>query len=144
MIQSNKSSVENMRTARVSVTTCPTLLFARRVVAQAFHDALECKDGKPTVDAWRAYQWLTANTDWTIHGQVIPPAEVREEFNGTFEWACRWLGESPEEVRLYGLSPLRGMEPTGGIDAIVKAWDLAREEFLAAGAVERSGQLCLF
>ena len=84
----------------------PVLLLARRMIDQAFHDATAVgRDGLPTERALESFEWLSARTDWTIGAHSAPPAELREEFFGTFEWACRWLGEKPDRVREQGLQP---------------------------------------
>jgi hypothetical protein len=81
----------------------PTQLFCRRLIDQAFHDALQKRAGLPTENALDAASWIAAKTDWTLCKNRIPPAEIRTEFYGTFEWACRCLGENPERVRVDGL-----------------------------------------
>ncbi|MGO9517368.1 MAG: hypothetical protein ACLPND_10020 [Candidatus Korobacteraceae bacterium] len=83
----------------------PTLLICRRMVEQALHDACQVRQGRPTELALESWEWLTAKTDWTLHGGPAPPAELREGFYGSFEWACRWLGENPARVREQGLQP---------------------------------------
>jgi hypothetical protein len=86
----------------------PALLFARRLVEIAFHDALQCgSDGRPTERALEAWAWLTDRLDWTLHRHKPPPEEIRSEFYGSFEWCCRWLGESPDQVRGAGLPDIR-------------------------------------
>jgi hypothetical protein len=81
----------------------PGLLFARRLIESAMHDALECRDGRPTERALESWEWLTARTDWTLRAGPIPPADTRQQFYGSFEWACRVLGEDPDRVRAQGL-----------------------------------------
>ncbi len=83
-----------------------TQLFCRRLIETAFHDAIQTDSrGRPTERALESWQWLSARTDWTLGGKEPPPPDVREEFFGTFEWACRWLGENPDMVRARGLPP---------------------------------------
>jgi hypothetical protein len=95
------SHAENYRTADSRTYADPTLLFCRRMIDQAFHDALN-----PRGDiAGEARSWLAARTDWTLRKTAEPPPrEVREEFAGTFEWACRILQENPQDVRANGLT----------------------------------------
>src|ERR1017187_6786421 len=67
-----------------------TLLIARRLIEQGFHDALAVgRDGRPTESALESWEWLTARTDWTRHNRAIPPPELRQQFYGSFEWCCR-------------------------------------------------------
>lgn len=91
-----------IRTAFVKNHSSPTLLIARRMIEQAFHDSRLKRNGVPTESALEAQEWLNARTDWTIHGGEAPPPELRQEFPGTFDWACRWLGENPEQIRGQG------------------------------------------
>ena len=142
MIQTNKSSATNMRTARVVTTVCPTLWGIRWLIHQAFSDALERVNGRPTQDAIYARRWIDAKTDWTLRHLPPPPEDVRAEFPGTFEWCCRWLGENPDDVRKHGLSPVcEGRPEVVGIDEVLKAWEETREQFISGGCVEKSGQM---
>ena len=86
----------------------PAQLLCRRMIQQAYHDALTCgPDGRPTAGALDAWAWLAARTDWTLRSGPIPPEDARQEFGGTFEWACRWLEEDPSAIREHGLPPPR-------------------------------------
>lgn len=83
---------------------CPTLLFARRAIEQAFWDACQTRNGMPTETAHEALAWIEARTDWTHYGMQPPEDEsVRRELWGQFDWCCRWLGEDPNQVRSVGL-----------------------------------------
>ena len=84
----------------------PTLLLARRMIEGAFHDALQVgRDGRPTLVALEAFEWLAAKTDWTRRKLSPPPPELRQQFLGSFEWCATWLGEDPDRVREQGLAP---------------------------------------
>src|ERR1035441_5567434 len=86
------------RTADSRTYADPTLLFCRRMIDQAFHDAIS-----PRSDiASDARSWLSARTDWTLRRLPPPPPEVRGEFLGSFEWACRVLAEDPDRIRANG------------------------------------------
>jgi hypothetical protein len=93
------------------------------------------------MDAWA---WLAAKTDWTLSGSEIPPEQLRNEFYGTFEWACRWLGESPSAIREHGLPPPRPVvfvkrprarEWVHGLSDIKRRWEVSasrgRRSFLS-------------
>jgi len=118
-----------------------TLLFARRIILAAFHDALHIGiDGLPTERALESVDWVKAHTDWLYHKQPIPPAEIRAENFGSFEWACQWLGEDPEHVRQCGLPRESGVFATSqepkrlhvaGLPAVYAHWQQAREKVLA-------------
>jgi hypothetical protein len=70
------------------------------MIDQAFHDAIS-----PRSDiASDARSWLSARTDWTLRRLPPPPPEVRGEFLGSFEWACRVLAEDPDRIRANGLA----------------------------------------
>ena len=105
---------QNPRTAFSKDHPSPTLLIARRMIDQAFHDALQQRQGNPTQIATDARDWLAARTDWTLHAGVIPPPDLRPEFYGTFEWACRCLGENPDQVRARGLALAHGIGSSQG------------------------------
>lgn len=82
----------------------PTLCFCECIIRLAFHDACETHKGEPTETALEAQQWLEQRLDWTrLPGSPVPPAEVRAEFAGSFEWACGWLSYDPDYVREHGL-----------------------------------------
>jgi hypothetical protein len=87
------------------LTGYPTQLFCRRLIESGFHDALQTRSGRPTSIALDAYEWLSAQTDWTRYGIAAPPPELRREHYCSFEWAVSWLGEDPEKVRRQGLTP---------------------------------------
>jgi hypothetical protein len=140
LLQSRNKIHHSFRTAVVKTPTYPTLLFARRMIVQAFHDAMQCRNGKPTEQAVEAFDWLNGHTDWTLSGNdLIPPENLRQEFYGTFEWACRWLEEKPDHVRTHGLANVCGMGFTGGLRTVMSAWEAAEEKIgdisLSAGAV---------
>jgi hypothetical protein len=103
----------------VRESPCPTLLFCRRMIELAFHDAKECDLGVPTEQAVQAYLWLTDNS------QPFIPA--------SFLWCCHFLGDNPRIILEEGLlNPCRrgkhlGMR-LGGLSEIHAAWDLAAKE----------------
>lgn len=131
----------------------PILLFCRRLIEDAFHAACQCVHGEPTEDALESFAWLLARSDWTLYGRMEraggpPSAQAREEYSGTFEWACRWLGEDPAKVRRSGITPLvsvagaRNLEHkhVAGIPAIYEAWRQAQMKHeLAAVIGQRDG-----
>jgi hypothetical protein len=112
----------------------PTQLLCRRMIEQAFHDALRCgSDGQPTESARDALMWLAAKTDWTIEHGPIPPKGIRAEFYLSFEWCCRWLGESPSTIREQGLRPppamvlvkrQRAREWVHGLSDVKRQWEV--------------------
>ena len=117
-----------------------TLLFCRRLIESAFHDAtvIDRSTGKPSVLALESYEWIMADLDWTTTNGRIPPPELRAEFHGSFSWACRWMGERPEYVREHGLSKPPGVFGSGkvsvrdyvqGLPDVRRRWALAKEKY---------------
>ena len=114
-IDCKKVHQQNPRSALTKDHHSATLLIARRLIEQGFHDALAVgRDGRPTESALESWEWLTARTDWTRHNRAIPPPELRQQFYGSFEWCCRWLDEDPERIRTQGLTPTHGIGSSQG------------------------------
>jgi len=120
---------------------CPTLLLCRRMIVAAFHDALEVDwQGLPTERGREAVEWITARADWCYWKKPTPPPELREEFWGSFEWACRWLGIDPETTRRDGPAREHGNVQMGtsfndfahvaGVGAIQAHWAARRARYL--------------
>ena len=112
----------------------PTLLLARRMIEQAFNDAVQCgSNGQPTERARDAWAWISAKTDWTIDRGPIPPKGIRDEFYLSFEWCCRWLSEDPDVIRAQGLPPppamvlvkhRRAREWVRGLSDVKRQWEV--------------------
>jgi hypothetical protein len=120
----------------------PTQLLCRRMIELAFSDALQCgADGQPTERARDAWMWLSAKLDWTLREGPIPPEDARQEFYGSFEWACAWLSEDPDVIRAQGLPPPPAMVLVKHRRA--REWvrglaDVARQLELRASRVRRA------
>lgn len=112
----------------------PILRFCRALVENAFADARRVRrDGNgrrvPTLESLEAVMWITSRTDWTAMHK-IPPAEIRAEYWGSFEWCCQWLGADPDEVRARGLPQAWGGLTScygagfseGGLPSILRIW----------------------
>jgi hypothetical protein len=116
----------NLRTANDTFSVTPCQLFARRIIDVAFQDARRMRDGQPTETAKEALDFIEAKTNWTRYGKPVPPPEIRDEYYGTFEWACEFLNKDPDTVRATGIPPTPGMFATGGVPQIRQAWERAR------------------
>ena len=102
-----RATSEQISTETPPARSCATLWLCRKLIESAFVDAVRTRAGVLTPEAIDAEEWIHAKTDWTLRRPVvIPDEETRAEFPGSFEWACRWLGEHPDHVRANGLPPL--------------------------------------
>ena len=101
----------------------PTQLFCRRLIDLAFHDSIQRRGGKPTQAAIDAQIWITTRTNWTripIEKRMekwaspAPPREVRNEYAGSFDWACQNLCLNPDHIRTHGLALAHGRGSSQG------------------------------
>jgi len=122
------------------------LLLMTRMIQKAFEAALETNyRGEPTQDALDAVEYIESRTDWTLTRGAIPPEELRKEFALSFEFCCRWLGYSPQEIRERGLPRAHGNRETGstfddsrhvpGLDFVRDYWRRRRAYYEAHWAL---------
>ena len=122
--------------ARIKSRSDPLLLLCRLAVEQALNDALQVDDaGKPTQIARDAFEWLTAQTNWTKRpGTPIPPVELRRGHVLSFEWCCEQLHFNPDEIRRSGLQRVSGLTHCysgmrlPGVAGIRQHWQHARQQ----------------
>lgn len=122
---------------KLNISSCPALIYPRKLIELAFADARQIKEGRPTSQALDAVDWIMARTDWAKLGidqrmevwrQPAPPEDIRKEFFGTFDWCCQWLGEDPAHVRNSGLRGTSyNANPTkGGLPSVYSNWQEKR------------------